>query len=235
MITNRVIAPLICAMVLLVIFSSSIGPTGADEINPGLYSPNSSPYNVPYKEWIAKWWQWNYNFPNATHPREYYSTERCDQNQNGPVWFLPDSAEGSHERQCTIPTGKAILVPLATGIWHNDGTERITDSDLPRLAKNCNNGAIFGSTNIDGKRLKDLEKYRSETGFFKLNVKKDNYFGALKEGTWTAYADGYFLFIEPLPQGQHTIVLDTNVINTDEPPQVACNYQTTLTYRVLIK
>ena len=221
-------------MVLLVLFSSSISPSGADETNPGLFSPNSSPYNVPYKEWIAKWWQWNYNILNVTHPREHYSAERCDENQNGPVWFLPDSAEGSHERQCTIPTGKAILVPLATGIWHNDGTESITDSDLPRLAKSCNNGAIFGSTSIDGQRLKDLEKYRSETGFFKLNVTRveGNYFGATKAGSWTAYADGYFLFIEPLPKGQHTIVLDTNVINAVQP---ACDYHTTLTYRVLIQ
>ena len=110
----------------MVVFSMSYSVTAivyADNLNPGIYSNNSTPFGVPYGEWMSNWWQWNMEIP-ANHPRDNYSPEKCTVNQSGPVWFLPDILTGKEERTCTIPTGKAILVPLLTGEWHNDRTGR---------------------------------------------------------------------------------------------------------------
>ena len=81
----------------------------ADSINPGVYSKDSSPYGIPYSQWISKWWQWNMEIPTAQHPRDNYSPEKCSVNQSGPVWFLPDILGGKEERTCTLPGGKLFL------------------------------------------------------------------------------------------------------------------------------
>jgi hypothetical protein len=55
------------------------------------------------------------SIPTSEHPRDAYSEEKCAVNQEGPVWFLADQLGGREERTCTIPAGKAILIPLLTG------------------------------------------------------------------------------------------------------------------------
>ena len=102
-------------IVLAIVFASTIIPqtnVNGDSMNPGVYAPNSSPFGIPYKDWIAKWWQWTMSIPTSEHPRDAYSEEKCAVNQEGPVWFLADQLGGREERTCTIPAGKAVLIPL---------------------------------------------------------------------------------------------------------------------------
>jgi hypothetical protein len=42
--------------------------THADSINPGVFSKDSAPYGIPYKEWITRWWQWHISIPKEDHP-----------------------------------------------------------------------------------------------------------------------------------------------------------------------
>jgi hypothetical protein len=60
--------------------------------------------------------------PSAEHPRDHYTPSGCTINQSGPVWFLADLLSGKAERSCTIPAGKAILVPMLTGNCDADFT-----------------------------------------------------------------------------------------------------------------
>ena len=66
--------------------------------NPTVYSKDSTPFGLPYKDWIAKWWQWNVGIPTSQHPRDHYTAEKCTVNQNGSVWYLPDILTGKEER-----------------------------------------------------------------------------------------------------------------------------------------
>ena len=89
-------------LVLTLAFTNSIfTPTyvSGDSVNPGIYSPNSSPLVTPYKDWIAKWWQWTMSIPTSEHPRDAYSEEKCEINQVGPVWFLADQLGGQEVRK----------------------------------------------------------------------------------------------------------------------------------------
>ena len=48
---------------------------GQSNNNTVVYSKDSSPYGVPYKDWIARWWQWDVGIPSSQHPRDYYTAE----------------------------------------------------------------------------------------------------------------------------------------------------------------
>ena len=100
------------SVISLALLLSSATQVQGDTLNKGIYSPQSKPFGVDYKDWTAEWWQWNMGIPKALHPRDNYSAEKCSIHQEGPVWFLPDSLTGKEDRTCSIPFGKAILVPL---------------------------------------------------------------------------------------------------------------------------
>ena len=55
---------------------------------------------------------------------------------------------------------------------------------------------------VDGVKIKDLEKYRTQSGFFNVSIPQDNIYRA-RAGNFRAMADGFFVFLEPLPPGQH--------------------------------
>ena len=83
----------------------------ADDVNPGLYSQNSTPYGISFPVWTTKWWQWFIEIPNSQHPFTDITGERCGTNQAGPVSYLV-GATGKAERTCTIQSDKAILFPI---------------------------------------------------------------------------------------------------------------------------
>lgn len=203
----------------------------ADNINPGLFSKNSSPYGIPYQQWISKWWQWNMEIPTAQHPRDNYGPEKCAVNQRGPVWFLPDILEGKEERTCTIPTTKAILVPLLTGEKHDDRSTAVplTEEQIRSGARAGNEYGII-TASLDGRNLVNLEQYRTQNPHT-ISVPEDNIFDN-RAGTFRGMADGYFVFLEALSPGNHELFLKTSVSNPIEPQ---FNYAAEVTYHLIIE
>jgi hypothetical protein len=204
----------------------------ADNLNPGVYSKDSKPYGIPYGEWIAKFNQWFIQIPNAVNPREHYTPEVCNTAQSGPVWFLADILKGKADRTCTIPAGKAILLPTLSGICWDDKTNptQSTEQGLTDCAKAGNEYGLISAT-LDGKKIQNLESYRAQSPFFNITVPKDNVFNNVP-GIWKAKGDGFFVFLEPLPPGMHTLHTTVSVIN---PKQPTYNYASDLTYHLMVK
>lgn len=50
---------------------------------------------------------------------------------------------------------------------------------------------------LDGRQLQNLEQYRATSNIFNMTVAEDNAFQS--PGTFPAMADGFFVFLEPLP------------------------------------
>jgi hypothetical protein len=176
-----------------------------------LYSKDSKPYDIPYSEWIGRWYQWNVSIPKGNHPREAYSHEKCAQNQNDKnVWFLPDGRnheDGSPERrECTVPHGKALLVQIyGSGCSYGEGLK--TEDEL----KDCVNiglDTVKFTAKIDGVEVMNSEKNRDEylpaPYKCKLTYVQDNLYD-VPAGTYDAMVAGYFLFVKPLRVGHHTI------------------------------
>jgi len=237
--THTLVAILLLCTIALVFFvlgaSSITAIVNADNINPGVYSNYSKPYNTSYGEWIAKWWLWTMGIPSAQHPRDHPSAQTCTVHQSGPVWSLADLLSGTQERTCTIPANTSVLVPLLTGNCDADGTTPgapASESD-PNLIKCAKAGDEYGtiSASLDGRSLQSLDKYRTQSGFFNLIVPKDNAYSN-KPGTWRAYSDGFFVFLQPLTPGNHDLHLKTSVLNPINPTY---NYAADLTYHLTVK
>lgn len=180
-----------------------------------VYSKESAPFSVPYKDWIARWWQWDVGIPSSQHPRDNYTAEKCTVNQNGSVWFLPDILTGKENRPCTIPEGKAIMVPLLTGECDTSDPASQSDADIRQCSTAGDEyGAI--SATLDGQKIENLDSYRTATDFFNITIAKDNIFD-IPAGTYRGAADGFFVFLKPLSVGDHELHIKTSVTNPTSP------------------
>ena len=183
--------------------------------NSAVYPKDSAPFGVPYKDWISKWWQWNVGIPSSQHPRDNYTSEKCTVNQNGPVWFIPDILTGKEERTCTIPEGKAILVPLLTGECDTSESQSQNDADLRQCSMAGDEYGTISAT-LDGQKIENLDSYRTATDFFNISIVKENIFGS-PPGTYRGVADGFFVFLKPLSVGNHELQVKTSVTNPTTP------------------
>ncbi len=54
----------------------------------------------------------------------------------------------------------------------------------------------------------------SESPFFNITIPENNIYNNTP-GVWEANVDGFYLFLEPLPPGNHTLYTTTSVINAN--------------------
>jgi hypothetical protein len=228
------VASIISLGILTIFFNSSFLSTfvNADDLNPGIYSIDSKPFGVSYGNWLAKYSQWFIQFPADLHPREHYTPERCSAAQSGPVWFLTDILAGDVERTCIIPSDKAILLPVLSGRCWTDESDPVpmTDQEITKCAMAGNEYGVI-SAMLDGRTIKDLNSYRTQSPFFNITVPENNIYNNLP-GVWKAKADGFFLFLEPLPPGNHTLRTTVSVFNPIAPES---NFAATLKYLLVVK
>ena len=218
---------------LLILSSSAIPFAESDNINPTVFAIEDKPYGMTYGEWTAKWWQWIVSIPEMNHPSLDLTGEKCAIGQEGPVWFLTNTFGGKAERTCTIPAGKAILIPIINGECDYLTTENAkTEADLLRCASEGNENGIMEFT-IDGIRLKNLENYRVQSPVFNITIIEDNAFGA-SSGPTRAIADGFWVFLNPLSVGQHDIHFKGSVVDPSDVLGFK-SYSTDVIYHLIVK
>ncbi len=199
--------------------------------NPAIFPTDSHPYGVSYSEWTAKWWQWAHSIPTQSNPQLDMTGEHCAQaqNQTGPVWFLAGTSGGSIERTCTVPSGKAILFPVVNTINIRAASE--TDEELLAVAKSMADSVTTLEASINGVPLQNLWNFRIQSPFFDVILPNDNIFG-ISSGSYRAVADGYWVFLEPLPPGQHEIRFHGAMV--DPTAASTLNFETVVTYHVIV-
>jgi hypothetical protein len=195
-----------------------------------IFSPDSQPYGLSYGEWTAKWWQWAHSIPTGNNPQLDETGEDCAQaqNQTGPVWFLAGTSGGSAERTCTIPAGKAILLPIINAAYV--GTAGETEEEMRTGVEEYIDTVTTLEASIDGVPLQNLSNYRIQSPFFNETLPNDNVLGE-PEGTYLAISDGYWVFLEPLPPGQHEIRLRGAII---DPTGITPSFETAVTYHLIV-
>jgi hypothetical protein len=219
----------ISGMILVLAISSITAFTYADSINPGVFSIDSAPYGIPYKEWVTRWWQWHISIPTVDHPWKDSTGEKCTVRQEGPVWFLSD-LPGKIELTCTMPAGKAILFPILNGECDYGMENMNTDTKVRECAIEGNEFGVISAT-IDGVRLQNLEQYRIRSDFFNIRIPEDNIYDA-DAGTFKAMVDGFFVFLEPLIPGKHDIHFTVSVSNPFKPNY---DHAKDITYHLIVK
>jgi hypothetical protein len=161
-----------------------------------------------HEEWAAALWKWSLEFPvsgGATHPWKQSARFDIAARQNGDVWFL-GSPFGTTRRTGRIPAGKALFFSMFS-VEVSDLEPPpfyAVKQDQPLKARYWADHIVDPYCEIDGTRLGNVDAYRVRTESIAFNAPTPWIQGE-KGGSGTAAGDGYFVFLAPMPAGQHTI------------------------------
>lgn len=215
-------------MILILFMPSTFFAYGVPS-TPGIFSKESRPYDLPYTEWMIKWWQWQISLPREGHPYITQNIQNCPVGIAGPVAFLTQSIQGESHYTCTIPPGHAILLHISSA---ECSSIEIQSESPPALIKCATEGQQYLTfeVTVDGVPLKGLEQNAALTRFFNITIPTDNVYD-IKAGTYKAVAHGYFVFLKPLPAGVHNVNIAARVVNPIDP-SFNFNYHTSFVLKV---
>jgi hypothetical protein len=166
------------------------------------FPPNSIPYQRTYAEWTAEWWKWFLSAPTGNNTINDPSGEMCALGQQGPVWFLVGSGGGRAERECTIPAGRAILIPaIAVECSYAEDQSLRTEDDLRACATSDQDLVTETAATLNGSVL---QVHRVQSPPFNLTIPTDPVY-PIPEGPTRAVSEGFWVFIKPLPPGQYVL------------------------------
>jgi hypothetical protein len=215
--TNSKLCFMTCFVFIVLTASiSTLSAFGGGSSSPGIFLKGSTPYGIPYEDWITKWWQWNMGIPKEQHPQvNDPDLIKCPVGDSGNVSFLTHSLQGKTEYSCTIPAGNAIMIPISTGECTSDEAQSSKLADMIKCATEGDKYLTFEAV-VDGVPLNGLEQNYATSDIFNITVPENN-FVDLKPGQWKAGSGGYFIFLEPLPVGNHTVSISARVTNPIDP------------------
>jgi len=211
--------------------------TNADQINPGVASVEEKHYGLTYGEWNAKWWEWAISIPADKTPMKDLTGNRCATNQSGPVWFLAGSWDlGKTIRNCTIPSNVAIFFPIYNGECSTAEDKTKTSyaqlRDCVKTGNVCSTCYMYHkSASVDGRELTNLDNYRVESQLFNITFPPNNVFNG-KVGLSPVVAEGWYIMLEPLSKGTHTIHFKYSLIDTNKGEKSSA---TDVTYNLGVK
>ncbi|AXK72189.1 hypothetical protein DWG18_07765 [Lysobacter sp. TY2-98] len=156
-----------------------------------------------FGEWTGRWWNWALSQP--IEPFLDPDGRICDRGQDGPVWYLAGT-DGSFDahRECVVPEGKYLLIPIINMVQMRvPATAHLSSAaceGLRRSAAVNNDNLASAVVLVDGVKVPDVTAFRVRSGrCFELAARNAN-----------AAADGYWLFLRPLPRGRHVITVGAN-------------------------
>jgi hypothetical protein len=198
--------------ILAVLAGNDISAGMGQCVNPGIAPINSHPHGLTYGQWAAAWWTWALETPASASPLLDTTGADIAVNQTDHVWFLAGLlGSGTVVRTGTIPTGTALFFPLANifyGAFLTDPDSTKTEAFI-RSQVTCIEGAGLSVT-IDGRAVQCPNQYLVKSAIFPIRLPGDNILGVtpdqVPELTLDPVVDeGFYLFLPPLPPGQHTI------------------------------
>lgn len=189
--------------------------------------PQVLPNGAAYQKLAADWWKWAESFPVSINPLFDETGEHAYLGDQGNVFFLAGSSISTTvSRTIEVPKGKPIFFPILNGLWDNVGVRppylggpvmpprgKVNPMTVPEMYAALDefiNSISDLQASVDGCPIQGLFGYRAKSAPFSYRLPAtDNiyqYFGINVSGTIApAVADGYWLFLAPLPEGDHII------------------------------
>jgi hypothetical protein len=172
----------------------------------------------PTRQLTSQWWQWVLSIPPGDNPLLDTTGEKCQAGDMGDIFFLVGTFGGSAERDCTISEGQEILIPIINTICLDkpgglDPAEPGNFSTPRGRPGSCQEEVVSFidqadvsnlELTIDGVSIENLEDFRVQSNPFPTRLPEDNFFG-VPSGTYPGISDGYWVVVESLPAGEHTI------------------------------
>lgn len=225
------VSSLFLTLSLMVLPLNLVQAVGSD---PYTFSENTSPYDIPYKDWTGKWAAWldsipksqNWNFENS--PSVKYKAEDCSfmQDPASPVFFLPwvGIERGTTATQtCIVPHDKALLISVDAGTadYSDPVVKTKTPAELIRLVTESNVYPQSFDATLDGKPLHLIndEAHKVTSDLFNLTLPEDNIWGE-PPGPDKAITQGWWIMLKPLPPGEHTLHYTTGYKDSRSDPSI---------------
>jgi hypothetical protein len=167
-----------------------------------------------YAALTARFWERLYSIPFGVGQGDS-SGANCAINQQGDVWFLSAPVNVPFEEACTMPAGKAIVSPLFAviddypcpdltfGPGPGQSLEAFLQEDVVQYADASD---VVAMATLDNRRL-HVRHVRSSLFPFTAAADNVNADPCITGSPQLGVSDGYFVFIDPLPKGQHTLFL----------------------------
>ncbi len=222
--------------ILLLILSVSTNDTFSQN-DKLFYRSTENTFGHNFTYWATKYWDYLFSFNDLQDPdrvREGYHLIECSSNQNdGPVWFLPDgyhrpNIDTPEIRECNIPSGKSVMIQIVgSHCTKNDGIE------TPQQYRECADWKLNQANiriSIDNYSLTEGEiksLYLNST-WTKFYIPENNT-SVTYRGEQDGMVAGYFLITTPLSDGQHTIEIEDKVGNYPniDPKNVDIHFSST--------
>jgi hypothetical protein len=166
----------------------------------------------------AQFWRWLYSIPtgNGVDPNSDTTGVNCGINQKGDVWFLAGPVNGNSSVTCTVPDDKTIVSAVFASIddYPCPDTSFQPPPDMSLEAFLLQDIAPFvdGATamaRLDGRPL-SVKHIKSRLFSFTAAASQVVNDPCVTGSPQLGVSDGFFVFIEPLPRGDHTLQLTWN-------------------------
>ena len=195
-----------------------------------------------YEQWAAAWLQWALQMPltnaaGVVHPWIDSSEFDVTASQSSDVWFLC-APFGKTQRHGTIPAGKSLFFPLfvveCSSIEAPPFYAATADGQAA-MAQYWADHIVDPFCRIDGIPLPNLDAYRVRSPQTSISVPAPWILGKAG-GQGTSSADGYFIFLAPLPPGQHTLQFGGAVVMTkaQDPTPSDQRWEINITYEISV-
>jgi hypothetical protein len=203
-----------------------------------LFSTKEKPFGTSYDDWVSKYWNWDVGISKD----EWAKNEQCKiNNSNAMVMLLDTVVDGSPDFICKISSQQGIMIPMWIAECDNGNDfpndhgpnldQRLTEcakarynlgnikSDVtvdghPIAGLNVRQSLIPGSKAVDYKVSSIANVTNFSSKGFTITFPPDTHEAGVKPGTFRSGSQGWWVFLRPLPPGEHIIHYNIRVTPT---------------------
>jgi hypothetical protein len=185
-----------------------------------VFHKDELPFGKPYEQWVQDWWRWNAAIPGDPETTFAGVKENgCLINKEGPVAMLIDPAiGGQHHQRCEISSNQGILFPAWSAECDGSvkGNENMSFQELSKCARDQDMGKVTVKAWVDNKPIaqvnaEDLKTTNLinatelSTRGFNITTPENSNLAVDYPGTHLGATHGWYIFLKPLPVGEHTV------------------------------
>jgi hypothetical protein len=200
------------------------------------FSKDDTPFGTDYNGWLTNYWKW---WIATTVDEATPKPDGCLINSTDSMVILMDTGvNGKPHQVCNISSSQGIMIDLWSAWCDESGKD---DSGTPRLSysydqltkcarENFDLGAVTSLVKVDDTPVAKLDVVSSIKGGalvyqinsienvteifskgFNITIPEDTHFPDQTPGTFRSGAHGWFVFLKPLPPGDHTLYYNVGV------------------------